>query len=146
MKSHEFNHSFLKNNQYGYSQLFVYTHEDNPEKIGKGFRQYVAWDSPENDFEILLQSAFYDKTSYLEWVREWKDCYRFLTQEIRHAKRNRKQNSKDTQFDVTEWQYRASKGGEIARQMLVLRQVAKQMSWKIRDAIQEEQREVEHVI
>lgn len=83
----------------------------------------------EDDYEIALQDVVQSKESYMEWLREWRECYKFLTKEIRHAKANRKQNHPDKSREQYQWIGRCQNGREVAKKLNIMRAVAKRLSW-----------------
>lgn len=142
MNNHGYNHKFLETqNVYSYPKLSATMGRFKLTTPGI-YPCYVNFKDEESEWEKLLANSFSDKASYLEWVKNWRECYKWLTQEIRHAKRNRKAYPGDNEYDLGMRQHKAWRGGDIARRMLKLRSVAKKISWRIREA----NREAEHVI
>lgn len=88
---------------------------------------YLHYD--EADYEIALQDVVQSKESYMEWLSEWRDCYKFLTKEIRHAKANRKQNHPDKSRPQCQWIARSQNGRQVAKRLNIMRAVAKRLSW-----------------
>ena len=76
---------------------------------------------------------FYSKYSYQKWVKEWKNCYKWLSEEIRKAKVDSKNlYSKGKGHEGWKKGLIALKGRELANQLLALRHEAKEISWQMK--------------
>lgn len=132
-----FDHPFMKVNQYGRHDVFTFEVPDKRYSKDGGWyettRQKHAW-YDEADYEELLKDVVSSKESYLQWVKEWRDCYKFVSKEIRYAKANRKKDHPDKSREQWQWIGRMNYGGITARRLMIMRNVAKTMSWEKRMA------------
>lgn len=129
-----FNHPFLKVNEERNRHEALYVDipckmwsRDKNENVDSFRRTYLHYD--EKDYEIYLKDIVSSKETYLAWLREWRDCYNFISKEIRYAKSNRKKDHPDTSREQYQWIGRAQTGRCVAKRMNIMRAVAKRMSW-----------------
>jgi hypothetical protein len=134
---HIFDHPFLKVDEKK-NRHMVFSFQ-KPQKLWSREKGYYdgfvqCWLStsgtPESDYEIALQEVVSSKENYLAWVKEWRDCYKFVTKEIRHAKMNRRKDHPDKSRDQYQWIRRWQEGNLVARRMMMMRSVAKTLSWE----------------
>lgn len=68
---------------------------------------------------VPINKRFNTREEYLDWRAKWKAAYKELSEQIRHAKRNRSETRMtDNIFLHFQWGYRAMQGKRIANMML----------------------------
>lgn len=77
---------------------------------------------------------FTDRDSYLEWVADWKETYKALSESIRGSKETAKNMARAGDPKAGFAQANAVIKGRQARALLALRRVAKGQSWAMRNA------------
>lgn len=125
--SFKFLHSFLEPSQFGKAEFDYIVRYENGRKCleSKGLR------SDEEFYTKLLKEKFNSKESYLDWVQNWKECYRWLSLEIRMSKRMMSDPLEGYERKGT-WQSRREIGRDIARRMIKMRHMAKKISYNMK--------------
>lgn len=88
------------------------------------------------DFASFL--TFTDRDSYLEWVADWKETYKALSESIRGSREAAKNMARAGDPKAAYAQSSAALKGQQARAMLALRRIAKGRSWAMRQATREQ--------
>lgn len=117
----KFDIEFLEPNNWGYPRF-----------------DYGAKDNPAEHFKTRFQ----DKESYLEWRQKWREAYKDLSKQIRHAKNNRSPyRMTDDTYSHYEWQWRASVGRVIANRMMEYLELGKAHAAKLKARRMEAEKE-----
>lgn len=117
----KFDIEFLKLNKWGFPQF------DNGTK-----------DNPTGHFKTCFQ----DKESYLEWRQNWREAYKELSKQIRHAKSNRSPyKMTDNTYSHYEWQWRATAGRGYANRMMMYLELGKAHAAKLKSRRLEAEKE-----
>ena len=126
MSTFKFLHDFLEPSQFGRPEFDYIVRYENGRKWleSKGIR------SDEEFYTKLLKEKFNSKESYLEWIQNWKECYRWLSLEIRMAKRMMKDPREGLR--KSSWQTHGDIGRDIGRRMIKMRHMAKKVSYNMK--------------